>query len=430
MNISRGIAKTTGEINATTRGIKTSLSTKTSKRKMGSTGIFRELARVRKQQNTRFPRNDKPMEMVRREPVHRRVLTAERAGGGCVVNVTVTIPHSAATMTVGYSSNIDEEIDEEMFGFGGLRIQLLDSAGATSQMIVDRPGDADWINPSVSCDMHGPFDRHDTASAYASRVCAAVVGVCQPSPAPSVLPSISPLPTLLPTPGDTVTVDVSLQLTAASPPTQKDSDNLQQTFEEKLAPLVLRSWLLTYNVTSSSSSSSSSSRRQRRVLLGNVVWRASFSVVTVMNDDGSDVSDLSQSVTGTLTHSNFTSAVASRVNTTLAVDTSSLAVIEVTRPPSPVPTLMPTAAPTSDPTPLPTPGPTDLIYIDRNIPIAVAKWCVNPVAAESIYGHIAAWGTTEVSDISFLFTSMYCSSSQTFNADISAWDGKRGRHET
>lgn len=205
----------------------------------------------------------------------------------------------------------------------------------------------------------------------------------------------------------------------------------------KLYPYEIRGWVLSFNMTSA--------RRQRRNLLATVVWKASFNVVTVLTDGASGVSDLGASVTSTLTHSNFTSAVASNVNTTLALDTSSLAVVEVTRPPSAIPTLVPTRAPTlvptkrpsgiptllptisptSAPSPLPTPSPTDLVYIDRNIPIAVAAWCSDPTYAKTIYGNITKWDTGLVTDISALFSSIHCSSSGTFRELIGAWDGKK-----
>ena len=52
---------------------------------------------------------------------------------------------------------------------------------------------------------------------------------------------------------------------------------------------------------------------------------------------------------------------------------------------------------------------------------AVTAWCSDPSAAESTYGHISAWDTSGVDDMSFLFSG-YCSTASTFNADLSAWN--------
>ena len=63
---------------------------------------------------------------------------------------------------------------------------------------------------------------------------------------------------------------------------------------------------------------------------------------------------------------------------------------------------------------------------------AVSAWCDNEASATTTYGHISTWDTSGVTDMSYLFgayysggwVGMYCSSTSTFNSDISGWDGK------
>jgi hypothetical protein len=84
---------------------------------------------------------------------------------GCMVNMTLTVPHSANTITVGYSSGIDEDANDEIFGFGALTIELSNSVTSmTVQTIVDRPGDSGWDNTAAACGMHGPFDQYSGCS--------------------------------------------------------------------------------------------------------------------------------------------------------------------------------------------------------------------------------------------------------------------------
>ena len=54
---------------------------------------------------------------------------------------------------------------------------------------------------------------------------------------------------------------------------------------------------------------------------------------------------------------------------------------------------------------------------------AVSAWCSSPATAEPIYGHISTWDTSRVTDMSWLFYS-HCAKRETFNDDISAWDGE------
>ena len=70
-----------------------------------------------------------------------------------------------------------------------------------------------------------------------------------------------------------------------------------------------------------------------------------------------------------------------------------------------------------------------------NINYAVYRWFEYRSSAESEYGHISTWDTSQVTDMSYLFcgrSSYYCgsksyytSSARYFNDDISAWDVSR-----
>ena len=63
---------------------------------------------------------------------------------------------------------------------------------------------------------------------------------------------------------------------------------------------------------------------------------------------------------------------------------------------------------------------------------AVGEWCSDEAAAEATYGHISTWNTGKVTDMSYLFGRRYeggqwvsyCSTYDTFDADISGWDGE------
>ena len=64
---------------------------------------------------------------------------------------------------------------------------------------------------------------------------------------------------------------------------------------------------------------------------------------------------------------------------------------------------------------------------------AVGAWCNDSITAASTYGHIKCWDTSAVTDMSLLFSryyadgtdaeGLYCSSYDTFDDDISAWQG-------
>ena len=66
---------------------------------------------------------------------------------------------------------------------------------------------------------------------------------------------------------------------------------------------------------------------------------------------------------------------------------------------------------------------------DKELQTAVSSWCSDEAAAEAKYGHISTWDTGRVTSMYRLFYS-HCSTKRTFNADISAWDGKCGGRES
>ena len=55
--------------------------------------------------------------------------------------------------------------------------------------------------------------------------------------------------------------------------------------------------------------------------------------------------------------------------------------------------------------------------------LKVNAWCNDATRAAVLYGNIASWDTSSVTDMSYLFYT-YCSTTSTFNGDISSWDGK------
>merc|ERR1719197_2059163 len=73
----------------------------------------------------------------------------------------------------------------------------------------------------------------------------------------------------------------------------------------------------------------------------------------------------------------------------------------------------------------------DGAFGDDSIRTAVAAWFADQSAAEATYGHISTWGTSGVTDMSWLFCGDshdhsgvgYCNTSApAFNEDIGAWD--------
>ena len=70
------------------------------------------------------------------------------------------------------------------------------------------------------------------------------------------------------------------------------------------------------------------------------------------------------------------------------------------------------------------------ISTNREFQDAVTAWCNDAAAAAIIYGNISTWDTSLVPDMSYLFavgeggTGGYCETYETFNDDISLWDGK------
>jgi surface protein len=76
-----------------------------------------------------------------------------------------------------------------------------------------------------------------------------------------------------------------------------------------------------------------------------------------------------------------------------------------------------------------TPAPTsfDGAFGDESIRTAVTAWLADATAAEATYGHISTWETSEVTDMSYLFSacdwdSKCNSAAASFNEDIGAWD--------
>ena len=55
---------------------------------------------------------------------------------------------------------------------------------------------------------------------------------------------------------------------------------------------------------------------------------------------------------------------------------------------------------------------------------ALTDWCNDPTAAEATHGHISDWDTSGVKDMSELIFA-HCSTSSTFNEDISRWNTAR-----
>ena len=62
-------------------------------------------------------------------------------------------------------------------------------------------------------------------------------------------------------------------------------------------------------------------------------------------------------------------------------------------------------------------------FTTTSLRTAVSAWCDNEASATTTYGHISTWDTSGVTSMSQLFYT-YCSSTSTFNSDISGWDGK------
>ena len=55
--------------------------------------------------------------------------------------------------------------------------------------------------------------------------------------------------------------------------------------------------------------------------------------------------------------------------------------------------------------------------VNTNIQDAVNLWCSDPAEAETTYGHISGWDTSQVTDMSDLFKGK-----SSFNDDITGWD--------
>ena len=73
---------------------------------------------------------------------------------------------------------------------------------------------------------------------------------------------------------------------------------------------------------------------------------------------------------------------------------------------------------------------------NEELQTAVGLYCSDQAAAEATYGDIGTWNTGQVTSMAYLFSRFdsefndvggaYCSTYDTFDADISGWDGKFG----
>ena len=73
---------------------------------------------------------------------------------------------------------------------------------------------------------------------------------------------------------------------------------------------------------------------------------------------------------------------------------------------------------------------------NEELQTAVGLYCSDQAAAEATYGEIGTWNTGQVTSMANLFSrydsnwndvgGAYCSTYDTFDADISGWDGKFG----
>ena len=76
---------------------------------------------------------------------------------------------------------------------------------------------------------------------------------------------------------------------------------------------------------------------------------------------------------------------------------------------------------------------------NEELQTAVGLYCSDQAAAEATYGEIGTWNTGQVASMAYLFSrydsdfndvgGAYCSTYDTFDADISGWDGKFGMDE-
>ena len=59
-----------------------------------------------------------------------------------------------------------------------------------------------------------------------------------------------------------------------------------------------------------------------------------------------------------------------------------------------------------------------LLRSNSDIKKAVKEWCANPQKAQEIYGHVADWDTSTVTDMAELFRHV----GKNFNENISKWN--------
>jgi hypothetical protein len=59
----------------------------------------------------------------------------------------------------------------------------------------------------------------------------------------------------------------------------------------------------------------------------------------------------------------------------------------------------------------------NLVRTNGDIKVAADKWCVNPIEAEAIYGHISFWDVSAVTSMRGLLFEK-----RSFNEDLSRWN--------
>ena len=65
-------------------------------------------------------------------------------------------------------------------------------------------------------------------------------------------------------------------------------------------------------------------------------------------------------------------------------------------------------------------------FTDETLREAVTAWCDDEDSARAVHGDITVWDVSKVKSMENLFSKFGgCATYATFDADISAWDGKR-----
>jgi hypothetical protein len=165
---------------------------------------------------------------------------------------------------------------------------------------------------------------------------APTVGTPRPTADPSALPIPSPTfhPSLAPTTEDTVTIAVSLTLSATSAPTTGDKSSLLTSIATQLS--VSESSITNFDVTYTAA---------RRLLLSGT-WSVSFNVaVSLASTSSTSATDFESFVQSSLSDSSFQTSVMTSIASITSFD--SISTLTYTRTPSMQPTYGPTMVPTS-----------------------------------------------------------------------------------